>query len=102
MIIYNVTIKIEPEIEKEWYKWMTEAHIPDVMKTGMFINSKISILFNDEKDGITYSIQYLCNCIEDYEIYQKKYAPSLQQDHNSRFKGKFTAFRTLMEVKVEF
>lgn len=109
MIIYNVTIKIEPEIQKEWFRWMKETHIPDVMKTGLFLDSRICLLLDEEPEsrttmpcGSTYSIQYTCNSIKDYETYLQKFAPALKQDHINQFKGKFTAFRTLMEVKAEF
>ena len=40
MIIYNVSIKIEPNIKDDWIKWMKEKHIPDVMNTAIFSNYK--------------------------------------------------------------
>ena len=36
MIVYNVTINLEPNIHEEWVKWMKEKHLSDVMATGMF------------------------------------------------------------------
>jgi len=30
MILYNVTVSIDPEIAEEWLTWMREVHIPDV------------------------------------------------------------------------
>ncbi len=41
MILYNVTISIDPEVHQEWLAWMKEVHIPDVLKTGMFRENKI-------------------------------------------------------------
>ena len=32
MIIYNVTVSLSPEIEKDWLNWMKSKHIADVMK----------------------------------------------------------------------
>ena len=59
MIIYNVTINIDAEVHDEWLKWMLEKHIPAVLATGLFIESRMSrMLIEEEGDGITYSIQY--------------------------------------------
>ena len=36
MYIYNVTIKIDIDIEQEWLTWMQEEHLKEVVATGMF------------------------------------------------------------------
>ena len=99
MILYNVTIKIDAEIAEEWMQWMQKVHIPDVMATGLFEAHRISrLLFQDESDGITYSIQYTLTDLQTLEKYQKEHAPRLQAEHTQRYKGRFVAFRTLMET----
>jgi len=98
MILYNVTVKIDSNTEADWVNWMKTVHIPDVMNTGFFSSNRFLKLLNpNESDGVTYSIQYFCNCIEDLESYHRDYAPTLQQKHTQRYEGKFVAFRTLME-----
>ena len=99
MIIYNVTVKIDSDVQQEWLDWMKEVHIPNVMNTGIFEEYRISrILELDEADGVTYAIQYLCKSLDDYETYRNQYAPALQQEHSDKYQNKFVAFRTLMEV----
>lgn len=99
MILYNVTIKIDPAIEDEWIKWMKDEHIPDVMQTGLFTEYRMTrLLEQDESDGITFAIQYLSNTMADYQLYKEKFAPALQQQVLDKYEGKFVAFRTLMEV----
>jgi hypothetical protein len=99
MIIYNVTVNIEDSIEQGWVQWMKDTHIPDVMKTGMFLSSKMThVLVEEQMGGKTYSIQYTCENKETLDEYQQKYAPALQTDHNDKYQGKFVAFRTLLEV----
>jgi len=99
MIIYNVTVNIEESVEQEWLQWMKDAHIPDVMKTGMFLSSKMThVLVEEQMGGKTYSIQYTCENKETLDEYEQKYAPALQKDHNDKYQGKFVAFRTLLEV----
>jgi hypothetical protein len=49
-------------------------------------------------DEITYAIQYTCENMDKLNEYQEKYAPKIQEKHTSRYKGKFGAFRTLLEI----
>ncbi|MCC6689969.1 MAG: DUF4286 family protein [Bacteroidia bacterium] len=97
MIVYSVTINIENDVHDEWLRWMKEMHIPAVMKTGCFINSKMLRLLSDEPQGQTYSMQYTANSMTDYETYITTHAPALRKDFNERFPNKFVAFRTLLE-----
>lgn len=99
MILYNVTIKIDPTIQDEWITWMKAEHIPDVLKTGFFTEYRmLRLLEQDESDGITFAIQYISKTRADYELYKEKFAPALQQQVLDKYEGKFVAFRTLMEV----
>ncbi len=98
MIIYNVTINIDKDIHQEWLAWMKSVHIPDVMATGCFVESKICKIIGDEETGINYAIQYTANNIDIYETYKAEHAPKLQKEVTDRYPGKFVAFRTLLEV----
>ncbi len=99
MIIYNVTVNIDNSVHTEWLSWMKEIHIPDVMRTGVFSDQRILKLIGDEDSGgHTYAIQYTCESMDHYNLYQEKYAPELQKTHTDKYKDKFVAFRTLLEV----
>jgi len=98
MFIYNVTVNIADEAQNEWLKWMKEIHIPDVMKTGCFIDSQILKVLYVEDEGHTYSIQYKFLEMVDIEKYQKEFAPKLQEEHKKKFDGKYAAFRTLLQI----
>lgn len=98
MIIYSVTVKIEHSIEKDWVKWMREVHIADVMKTGLFKEYRMSKVMVQDPDGVNYSIQYLCPSEAQLNTYLNEHAKGLQEKHTARYKDKFVAFRTLLEV----
>ena len=100
MILYNVTVTIEDDVHEEWLSWMKEIHIPDVMATGFFVENKLMRIMTEDYDGggFTYAIQYFCDSINDYNIYQEKFAPELQVKHTEKYKGKFVAHRTIMKV----
>lgn len=102
MILYNVTVSIDPAIAEDWLNWMRSNHIPDVMATGCFIESRISRVHGEEEGGITYAITYLSPSQDKLDEYQLKHAPVLQKDHTERYAGKFAAFRTILSVIEEF
>ena len=98
MYIYNVTVSIDKSVHDEWLKWMREKHIPDVMNTNCFVESRMVKVMNEEDDGLTYSFQYTFKEMQDIEKYQKEFAPALQADVKKKYEGKFAAFRTLLEI----
>ncbi len=103
MIVYNVTIKIQPEVESEWLKWMREKHIRDVLDTGCFVDAKIQKLLGyDDEEGSNYAIQYRANSMKEIEYYQENFAPALQEEHSARYKDQFVAFRTLLDEIQNF
>lgn len=97
-IIYNVTISLDKEIEKDWVKWMQETHLKEVMETGMFLENRFTKILTDEADGISYSVQYLAPDMQTYERYKNEFAPALQKKGLEQFPGKFVAFRTLLAL----
>jgi hypothetical protein len=98
MIIYNVTVKIDHDIHSDWLNWMRQVHIPEVLETGHFIGHQIARVLVDEEDGVTYSIQYKCQSMQELDTYQNTHAPRLQKDHLDIYRDKFVAFRTLLEI----
>ena len=98
MILYNVTINIDERSHADWLEWMKEVHIPDVMRTGLFLENKICLIHGESEGGISYSVQYILKTMEDYNRYQTEFAPALQNEHNLRYNGRFAAFRTILEI----
>lgn len=98
-IVYNVTVIIDHSVHEEWLGWMKSTHIPNVMATGFFESYQMQkIMESTNPDGVTYAIQYLLPNKEALDRYQKEEAPKLQEEHTSKYQGKFGAFRTIMEL----
>lgn len=97
MILYNVTVNVDDSVKDEWLEWMKVKHIPDVLATGLFIDNKVYKIKSDD-EGNTFSIQYFLKSMEDYERYQNEFAAKLKAEHSEKYKDKFTAFRTVMEL----
>jgi hypothetical protein len=98
MYIYNVTVNIDDSVHDEWLDWMKKTHVPDVMNSGCFVESRIVKVLHVSDTGQTYSFQYTFNDMKDIEKYQKEFAPRLQADVKQKYGEKFTAFRTLLEI----
>lgn len=98
MFIYNVTVGVDKSIEQEWLFWMKEIHIPDVMRTKMFLGHKIyKVLTTEDEDHVSYAIQYSAQSLNELEVYLEKYAPALREEVNKKFGDKQASFRTLLE-----
>ena len=98
MILYNVTVSVDPGGHGVFQQWMKTKHIPDVLATGLFIENRfLRILSTEEGEAHTYSLQYVARSMEDYERYRQQFAPALQAEHTARYRDRFVAFRTLLE-----
>ena len=95
MILYNVTVSIDPNVHQDWLEWMRRTHIPDVMETGCFIESRISRVHGEEEGGMTFAISYVAKTQEHFDRYQNDHAAKLQEEHTIKFSGKFAATKLL-------
>lgn len=98
-LLYNVTVRIGHEKHDEWVAWMRTQHIPEVMATDRFESWRMHRMLGDESDdGVTYAIGYVARSKADFDSYQLLEAPTLQQAHESKYKGYYGAFRSVMEI----
>ncbi|MBS1620956.1 MAG: DUF4286 family protein [Bacteroidetes bacterium] len=99
MFVYNITMKVNPSIEKEWVQWQREEHIPEILATGLFTEHKFyRLLDQDETDGITYIIQYFSSTQDQYRKYIEQFAPRFRKEASDKWKDQFVGFRTVMQV----
>ena len=103
MILYNVTISIDQSCEDEWLDWMRRIHIPDVIQTGFFKECKLCRLIDGEEEGgKTYAVMYSAFTEEGLNEYKSNHSEVLQEQHNTKFQGRFVAFRTELKIIKEF
>jgi len=95
MLVYNVIISIEVQCAEEWKNWMTEKHIPDILKTGLFTQYNFFEMRNTNQTIREFIIFYYCKDVKTYNLYQQKYAPMLQNEHTEKYKNKFKVNRNL-------
>lgn len=97
MTVYSVTIAVQPGIEMEWLEWMQRVHVPDVLRTGCFVDCRIYRLAEADATEPTYVLQYQCRSLEEYRRYRDNFAPALQKDHSDKFAGRFRGSRQVLE-----
>ena len=98
MLLYNITVGIDTDIESEWLQWMKTVHVPAVMGTGMFVDSRLYKVLQDENEGtVSYSVQYFSESIDNVQQYLEVYGPKLIEQHRQRYLNKHVAFQTLLE-----
>ena len=98
-IVYNNTIKVDPQIEKEWINWQKNEHIPEVMATGLFNDYKLfRLLEQDETEGITYVIQYFSPSFEHYKKYINEHAALLSEKSFAKWSDQYISFQTVMKT----
>ncbi len=103
MVIYNVTVNINEEIQQDWLDWMKNVHIPEVMSTGCFLDSRMMCLSEPQpEEGVTFAIQYRLKDRQTLDRYFDQFAPALQQSHTERYLNQFVAFRTILDLEKEF
>ena len=99
MVIYSVSVRIKKDVEEEWLRWMKENHIPAVLSTKYFKNCEMyKVLIPEAEESVAmYKMNYFGDTVENYLDYQKYDAAKLQAAHNTKYQGKFTASREVME-----
>lgn len=99
MILYNITLKVNPSIEEEWIRWLKEEHIPEIMATGLFTEYRFfRLLEQDDTEGKTFAVQYFAKNINDYREYIDKHAPLQREKSLKKWGNGFIAFRTVMQL----
>ena len=99
MIIYNVTTKVSWEINDVWLEWMKSEHIPQMLQTGCFFDSRILRLLEiDDDEGPTYAVQYHASGNDKYSEYLQQHAAVLRKHAHAKWGTQIISFRSVMEV----
>jgi len=99
MFIYNITIKVDPQIHQQWLGWMNKEHIPFILGTGKFTRHQLLRLREvDDSDGPTYALQLFADSKADYNAFKTLHEASANQAQRAAWGSKMLSFSTLMEI----
>ena len=99
MIIYNVTLSINPTMESHVIKWLKEEHIPEVLDTGLFLSYDIFKVIEDpnNRKHNSYAVQYKLESWAHFKTYTIEHADGLREKTKEKFGENVLAFRTFLE-----
>lgn len=99
MIIYNVTLSINPKMESDIIQWLKEEHIPEVLDTGLFLDYNLYKIIEDPSNRVhnSYAVQYLLESWKHFDTYSLEYANKLRKKTELKFGDNVLAFRTFLE-----
>lgn len=98
MIIYEVTVMLEPDIESEYRDWI-ESHIRDIIKIQGFIGATLCTLLHQPRPSLVIAYQVKDEaCLEHY---LKQHAPAFRKEATDKFGSKFLAGRRILRIEKE-
>lgn len=92
MIIYEVAVAVDPEIMTSYVQWMSEEHIPDVLKCPGFVKAEF-LLEPEGKPKVR--ILYYVKDATFLRKYLADFAPGLRQKSAEKWKNHFQAERSI-------
>ena len=99
MIVYNITVKPDPQIAEDWLSWCTQEFIPGMLNTGCFGNTRVlQMLEVDNSDGPTYTIQFNAESKALYNLYREKHADYILEKAQEIWENRFVSFHSVMQV----
>jgi hypothetical protein len=105
MIVYAVTLRVDPAVADEFVEYLRRTHVPDVLATGCFVGHEILRVTDppdagDDRGRTTYCVQYRVRSRANLDRYLADHAPALRKEVADRFGDKFAASRFVAEVMM--
>ncbi len=99
-VLYIVKSLVDRRSEKEWDRWHSQQHMPDVVKQPGFLKASKFRTSSMEGQFVEYWTIYELENMAAFEKYDKsKAAEELRADHRSRF-GPVTRLERFVLVKT--
>lgn len=99
-VVYNITLKIEPEIVHIWLRWTSTFLFPQ-LKEGFGITDVhlFEVFEQDLSFENTFSLQCTFKTLDLFHQNSKTFQDLFYSSHDQYFPGKYVAFGTLLRVK---
>ena len=95
MIIYEVNIKISPQIYKQYTAWL-DNHISLMMKNNGFIKYR-KYFVNKSNENLEICVHYYIRNISLYDEYVYNYSDTMRNDPSlDKFKNKYSISRRVL------
>ncbi len=78
-VVYEIKVRLEPEIRADFTAFMIDEHVPDLLATGYFSSATIA------SDGTTLRISYIARSRTELQQYLDEHASRLRAAVVERF-----------------
>jgi hypothetical protein len=99
MIIYNTTYSVSDKVYGSFLKWVKEKHIPQMISSGYFSESKLSrVLTDEDQDGNSISLQLTAESVNAVSKWREQYGDLFEMEISSLFSVNVLYFSTFLEI----
>ena len=98
MIIFNTTYLVHPRLEEKFLAWIKESYIPQVKATGLLQAPRLMKVLTDEKDGISFSLQWEADNVSAMGQYKKAHQSKMEEQVIKEFGESVLFFSTHLKV----
>jgi len=96
---YMVWIDVEPEVEKEWNKWIDEKHLPEILKRGKFLAAHRYVV-KEGQGPAKYLNVYDAESLKAVKKYREGPGKAISEDYMKRY-GKTTKITRLVVKEIK-
>lgn len=98
MILFNITVNLDPAIEHEWLHWIKTDVLPAALTTNLPVAANVLRLLTEiDNGGVTYTLQFRFADLDDASAYQNQYVPDFDDALYDRYAEKYVTFQTVLE-----
>jgi Domain of unknown function (DUF4286) len=98
MILFNITVNIDPAIEQAWLHWIKTDVLPAAIQTNLPVAANVLRLLTEiDNGGVTYTLQFRFADLDDASAYQNQYANDFDDAMYDRYPEKYVTFQTVLE-----
>ena len=97
MIVFNTTYLVSLEVHDMWLQWISFRYIPAMLATSFFKEPRLFKVMVEEKEGITYSLQFSAQNMEMVRQWQQQYQDEMNNDLRETFGESVVFFSTFLE-----
>lgn len=98
MVVFNITMNVDEQIEKDFVLFVKETWIPMLVNEPLFSDARVcKVLVEEEMGGKTFSLQLNASSLPELEAFEMNRFPIVYQVLHEKFMNKFVIFTTKME-----
>ena len=98
MVTINTTFHVDEEIKHDFIDYMKSTYIAEAVTDNKLVNAKLSRIHAQHVEGgISYSVQFAFNCLDDLDNWDKSKGLKLNEELIKKFQDKVAGFSTLLE-----